>query len=208
MDEINEPTEGTEFSSSEPFFTMLVAEGGLAVVAIGVGWLFGHESLRSMEWSWADAVWGVLATLPMLASMWWISRSEIPAFRGLKSTVSELVVPLFRERNWIDIAAIATCAGVGEELLFRGLIQDGLTSWVGEPNGSWMAWLFAGLLFGLAHPITRTYAMVASAIGLYLGLLWMWTGNLLAPIVAHGLYDFLAILYLRREEESRAVEED
>jgi membrane protease YdiL (CAAX protease family) len=33
---------------------------------------------------------------------------------------------------------------------------------------------------------------------LYLGWLWLASGNLLAPIITHGLYDFLALAYLTR----------
>jgi hypothetical protein len=46
--------------------------------------------------------------------------------------------------------------------------------------------------------LSATYAILAALIGLYLGLLLIWTGNLLAPAVAHGLYDFIALLYLVR----------
>ena len=34
--------------------------------------------------------------------------------------------------------------------------------------------------------------------GVYLGLVWEWTGNLLPPVLMHALYDFLVLLYLLR----------
>ena len=36
-------------------------------------------------------------------------------------------------------------------------------------------------------------------IGFYLGLLAMEYEDLVAPIVAHALYDFLALLYMRKK---------
>jgi membrane protease YdiL (CAAX protease family) len=40
--------------------------------------------------------------------------------------------------------------------------------------------------------------IVATVIGAYLGVLWLWTGNLMTPIVVHALYDFVALIYLLR----------
>jgi membrane protease YdiL (CAAX protease family) len=34
--------------------------------------------------------------------------------------------------------------------------------------------------------------------GLYLGILFQLTGNLLAPVVAHATYDFVALLWVSR----------
>ena len=53
-------------------------------------------------------------------------------------------------------------------------------------------------MFGLLHPITRAYAVIAALLGAYLGGLWLAGGNLLTPIVAHALYDFVALVYLLR----------
>jgi membrane protease YdiL (CAAX protease family) len=52
--------------------------------------------------------------------------------------------------------------------------------------------------------LSATYAILAALIGLYLGLLLIWTGSLLAPAVAHGLYDFIALLYLVRSDGTPA----
>ena len=53
-------------------------------------------------------------------------------------------------------------------------------------------------MFGLAHSVTRTYAILATIIGLYFGWLWLATGNLLVPITTHAVYDFLALVYFVR----------
>ena len=59
----------------------------------------------------------------------------------------------------------------------------------------------ASLLFGLMHPITRLYALLCVVIGLYRGWIWILTGNLLVPIVAHGAYDVFALIYLVRDQQ-------
>jgi membrane protease YdiL (CAAX protease family) len=56
----------------------------------------------------------------------------------------------------------------------------------------------ASAVFGLLHAITPTYAILATVMGAYLGVVWIASGNLLAPIVAHALYDFVALVWLLR----------
>jgi membrane protease YdiL (CAAX protease family) len=83
-------------------------------------------------------------------------------------------------------------------MLFRGLVQNGLAERFGLPFGPWIGLLVASAVFGLAHMISTTYALVAMVIGIYLGLLLVVTDSIATPIVAHGLYDFVALLYLLR----------
>jgi membrane protease YdiL (CAAX protease family) len=40
--------------------------------------------------------------------------------------------------------------------------------------------------------------IITAFIGLYLGLLWLWTGNLLTPMITHAVYDILALVYFLR----------
>lgn len=66
-----------------------------------------------------------------------------------------------------------------------------------------LAVVLASALFGAFHLITWTYAIISAFIGAYLGLLWIWTGNLLTPIVTHSVYDFAALVYFLRMHRSR-----
>lgn len=91
----------------------------------------------------------------------------------------------------MQLTLISVCAGISEEALFRGAIQGSLADHVGLG----VALIMASLLFGAFHLITWTYAIIAAFIGAYLGLLWIWTGNLLAPIVTHAVYDIAALVY-------------
>jgi len=89
-------------------------------------------------------------------------------------------------------------AGLGEEMLFRGVVQQALANWIGSPAGVWIALGIAAVLFALAHSITVAYAVLAGLIGLYLGGIWLVSDNLLVPITTHALYDFMVLLYLVR----------
>ena len=61
-----------------------------------------------------------------------------------------------------------------------------------------VAIVVVGLLFGLAHSLSVTYFVTATLIGCYLGWLMQAYDDLVAPIVAHALYDFVAIAFIRR----------
>ena len=78
-----------------------------------------------------------------------------------------------------------------------------LKTLVAEHTASTTSLVIASLLFGLMHPITRTYAVICMLVGLYLGGIWMFTNNLFVPIFIHALYDFLALVYLLRGAANR-----
>jgi membrane protease YdiL (CAAX protease family) len=181
-------------------------EGGLAVVAIVVGYLVGHSPMATIEWTAAAGpanllalLWGGLAALPMLAGLVLAEHLPLAPLIRLRRVVRLLVVPLFRDATVIELALISLIAGIGEELLFRGLMQDALAAWIGGTAGLCIAVAASSFVFGLAHALTRTYAVLATGVGIYLGLLFLFTGNLLAPIAAHAVYDFVALLYLLRQ---------
>jgi membrane protease YdiL (CAAX protease family) len=70
----------------------------------------------------------------------------------------------------------------------------------GTPRGEdWPALVVSSVLFGLLHPITPTYAVLAGLIGAYLGGVWLANGNLLVVVIVHALYDFIALIYLLRD---------
>jgi membrane protease YdiL (CAAX protease family) len=113
--------------------------------------------------------------------------------------MGSLLQPLFGNWSVLQLFTISLVAGISEEAFFRGAIQGSLAHHVGMG----IALVMASLLFGACHLITWTYAIIAAFIGAYLGLLWIWTGNLLTPMVAHAVYDFVALVYFFRVYRSR-----
>jgi membrane protease YdiL (CAAX protease family) len=99
-----------------------------------------------------------------------------------------------------QLAAVSLVAGCGEELLFRGLLQAGVSGWISGHVGLGVGLAVASALFGVCHWLSGTYAILAVLAGAYFGLLLILTGNILAPIIAHAAYDFLALAYLIKPE--------
>jgi membrane protease YdiL (CAAX protease family) len=159
-----------------------------------LGWWLGSPPFGRFHWSLGGLAWGILATAPLLLALGWCLHTDWPPAARLVALVTEKLAPLFRGAGVPELALLAMLAGVGEEALFRGVIQDALAGWLPV----WLALVVAGLVFGVAHWVSTTYAVAATIVGLYLGSLYLFTQNLLAPIVTHALYDFVALLILAR----------
>jgi membrane protease YdiL (CAAX protease family) len=181
----------------------LLVEGGLGVVALGIGWLIGFWpaigiSLDSTNVSAQLQMigLGVLATLPPLVALWLLEHTPLPALESVRQVAEQVISRMFPNPRWWQLAIVSLAAGFGEELLFRGLAQAGLERLLGGPWAPWIALAVASLVFGAFHYLNATYAILATIAGLYFGWLLIATGSLWPPIVAHALYDFVALSYL------------
>ena len=173
-------------------------EGSLAIIAIALGWAFGVMPTETLSWSLPAIGWGLAATVPLLVMLGICVYLPWRPLDDLTRTVEEIIDPMLRDCRLIDLAAISLLAGLGEEMLFRGFLQPLIAGWIGEPAGIWIGLAVASVIFGMLHAVTKTYAVLACLIGAYLGWLWLATGNLLAPIITHAVYDFLALVYFLR----------
>ncbi len=183
-------------SGPHPVVRLAVAlEGGLLVIALGVGLLVGVQPLGGARLTGSALAWGVVATIPTLLLMWWTSRSKWSPLRRLLREIEETIVPMFADCTLGELALIALLAGVAEEALFRGLVQRGIS----DAAGPLVGLLAASALFGLAHFVTHTYALLAGLLGLYLGALLIAADNIIVPIAVHTLYDFAALIFWVRK---------
>jgi membrane protease YdiL (CAAX protease family) len=176
----------------------VVVEGGLVLVGMFAAWIFGArlaDQLPADGGEWLRAIGrGVLATVPMLVAFWLLIHSKQPGWRELRKQVESLLRELFPSRSVSQFALVAVLAGVGEELLFRGVLQTLFIRWTTLAVGL----AAASLLFGLAHAF-----LLATVIGLYLGGLVLLFDDLATAMVAHALYDFVALVYLSRNQLPR-----
>lgn len=170
----------------------LLVEGGLILAAWGVGEMLDTPAFGLVELSVSAVVVGVLGCIPMLLGLGWVDRSMWPPLVRFRRTIDQDVSPIFASCTVGDVVLISALAGIGEEAMFRGVMQMALADAVGVGG----AVAITAVVFGAAHFITTTYAVYATLIGVYLGLLLVVFENLLVPILAHAVYDFLALVYL------------
>ncbi len=165
-------------------------ESLLVVVALAWIWLRAI-SVQVTGGPWPRDVALGVAAAAALAAVNWALLCRAPAVSGVRA-IRRLcwgtLRPLFAGVAPRDVIIISAAAGVGEELLFRGALQ---------PEVGLVA---ASVVFGLLHMGGRgtfVFGCWAMAMGAVLGWLAVWSGGLLASVVAHAVYDAAAIAYLR-----------
>jgi membrane protease YdiL (CAAX protease family) len=172
----------------------LIFYGAMAVVAVlwrsgiqGQPILFGSPAAAQRGVSWGlDLAIGLAAGGAVLAISHWMTRytawGEALA-RALAGALDDITVP--------NALLLALTSGMAEEMLFRGALQ---------PRVGWLA---ASLLFGLLHFVPRReflpWTGFAVLVGFLFGALFLWTGNLVAPVVAHVLVNAVNLPILIRD---------
>ncbi len=181
-------------------------EASLALVALLLGWLFDINPFAELFFSENALICGVIATLPLLVLFFAIQQLPYQALQDIRRLLQQTLGQPLRFAHWTDLLALASLAGLGEEVLFRGLLQQGFEHlW-----GADLALIGSGLIFALAHAVTALYALLALLMSLYLGLAMDLGGerNLLTPIVIHALYDFVAFLVIVRQSALHTGNQD
>lgn len=99
-----------------------------------------------------------------------------------------------------DLIWLGLLPGLSEEYLFRGVLLPAI-------GFNSIGVILSGLCFGLLHLAGRQhwpYAVWATAVGLVLGFSALLTGNLLVPITAHILTNFVSGLIWKVSQENDA----
>lgn len=179
--------------SAPPLLYAALFEGSLGLLALLLDAFLPTEVLPRLTVSLRLLALGFLATLPVSALIPLFMRGGGP-IRRIRKLLEGLLRPVAGALTVLWILILSVAAGVGEELLFRGVVQEGLGLLLGPTPGL----ILGAVVFGLLHAVTPTYAVYATLLGLYLGLIYRLTGSLIVPIVVHSIYDALGLWFLRR----------
>ena len=116
----------------------------------------------------------------------WMQTSE--------QTAEKIVLVFVSQTEWyaliINLFMIAIVPAVGEELIFRGILQRKLNQWFGNVH---VAVFVSAFIFSAIH--MQFYGFLPRLfLGMLLGYLFVWTGSLWVPIFAHFVNNGLAVL--------------
>ena len=166
---------------------------GLAIVGLvwhGVGedsndiW----RAARTQSALWL--LWGPLLGLGFGLSAVYLMRWIEPRFDWMVELRTEFA-DIFGRATTSEVIWLAGASAIGEELLFRGAMMD---AWGLVPSS---------LVFALLHlpPRRSLWPWTASAalLGLALGGLTLWTGNLGAAVTAHFAINALNMAYITKK---------
>ena len=182
------------------------AGGALALAsALGYGWAeyFNPRRLGAGWWLLAAAVLIVVILPLMSVIIAWNADAHFPAAlhdfevwaRASEDRAGELTKFLTRfnsgARFAVGVVVIALVPAVAEELVFRGVIQKNLVRWFSPHVGVWLgAALFSAIHFQFFGFVPRF------VLGLVLGYLYLWSGNILVSMAAHFTQNALQLLIL------------
>lgn len=151
-------------------------DGPAIVKSLGIGLLVGSAFALGME---------LVSRLPI--------RSMQKLERSMQSQLHLLLGPM----SVPDLLLLSLSAGIGEELLFRGLIQGWWMS-LSETQSfleSLPGMALSAVCFGFAHPLSKTYIVLATLAGFLFAILYWATRDLLACVLAHAIYDAIICVY-------------
>ncbi len=175
------------------------------VVSLGLLWLFARRKGFDMSATFSLRpaappiyLWAIVTVIalgmvlsPVVSLLLWLLPWLLPP-----GILSEALFELMRLSRFEGadgffsfLVAVSVGPGVGEELVFRGLVLCGFLSRF-RPASSVA---LTALLFGLIH-IIPIQALTAIIIGLYLGYLVVRTGSIYPAIVAHMANNFWATI--------------
>jgi uncharacterized protein len=174
-------------------------------IFVGLAWLLGVVwlDLDLLTWhdhwttpQWVDVCLGVGLGLLTVAGSHVLERTtqwarELSAeFRKILGNLSPGQVLIF-----------ALASGIGEEIFFRGFLQQALSdrAFGGEISGWVLGLVVSSVLFGLLHigPDRSKFlpwTIMALVLGFAFGALYLFTGNILGPVIAHFVINFLNLL--------------
>jgi uncharacterized protein len=194
------------FEPERFFKSACLFEAALILVAIVLGWLSGINPFADLHYSESAILYGILGTIPLFLLFLLLEQLTSESVVTIRRFLMETLGPALHRHHWADLFVLAAIAGISEEVLFRGVIQP----WMESSWGIIAGLIGSNILFGMVHAITPLYFLLATVVGIYLGLALDVGGdrNLLTPVIIHSLYDFLAFLALMRSYRASLTTQD
>jgi membrane protease YdiL (CAAX protease family) len=178
--------------------TILILAAGTLLVFGGLGAFFIPfvretsvlEFISGRKALWLQIVVGLTFGVITANAGWQIV--ELPKLHKTKIFFSQIISPM--KLNHLQILIISVCAGVGEELFFRGAIQPLLGIWA------------TAILFVLLHGYLNPFNLPLTFYGIYMvmviGVMGLFTEHLgiISAIIAHATIDYILLQRLSSVE--------
>ncbi|HZV71859.1 MAG TPA: type II CAAX endopeptidase family protein [Saprospiraceae bacterium] len=151
---------------------------GIMYAVLGILFLIASYPLVNLSFMLNEA-------MPLPA---WAADFENQAEDTLKK-VLEMHSPLIFVFNLLLIAFLP---GIGEELIFRGIIQKQLGGFLKNPIAA--IWISAFIFSAIHMQFEGFFPRIV--LGATLGYLYYWTGNLWVPMIAHAFNNGIQIVLI------------
>ena len=161
---------------------------------------FGFITYKSAIWQQFDldrfptlklAILGIaflLIAYPLVNLSFLLNESiDLPSWAGdyedqAKETLMKILDMDSALLLFVNLLLIAVLPGIGEELLFRGIVQKHIGGWIRNPVAA--IWISA-IIFSMIHMQFEGF-FPRLVLGAILGYLYYWTKNLWVHIITHA----------------------
>lgn len=176
----------------QPGFKRLIilSQGGLILITLILYAVFRRGTFLTDFWDGSQSI-SVLIYTGLVAGLGIRLFSTVlqEAWPEFHKNMHATVVKTLEGLDGFELFLISLPPAIAEELFFRGLLQPWVGIWIAAAVFALLHWGFVKELW--AHGVH------AFLIGLFLGWLYLATGSLIAPMIAHGMNNLLAGLYIQ-----------
>lgn len=174
----------------------LLLESGITFLLLMIMLKAHRESFRSLGWRrdrWKYNLALGLGLVPLLflinAAVSFVFRVYIPKYSIDHNPLLEII---HTPQQLVLFIFAALIAGGFKEELQRAFILNKFRRFLGGAAAGLILW---SLAFGAGHYVQGVQGVFLAVIyGFLFGIVYLMSGSLVAPIVAHGTYDTLALL--------------
>ena len=175
--------ENNSLSRSQVLIAMAVT--AIAFLVISKGWVYlTGIPMVSLYWQPEHGAIGVGIGVGVAL----LSSLIYEVWESYRIAAQEYLEMVLKPLKPVDLIWLGLLPGLSEEMLFRGVALPALGM-----NG--IALIISSVVFGALHMASAkhlSYTVWAIAVGMMLGAVTMYTGNLLSAIVAHVLTNSLS----------------
>jgi len=153
----------------------------------------------------AVAIIMVIFALPLINVLAWLNEQMVfpeflggleQVFSGMEDSAARLTKALTEQTSPIilvaNILTIALIPALGEEMVFRGALIPILKKWTNSVH--WAVWISA-IIFSAMH--LQFYGFLPRMLlGAVLGYLFVWSGSLWVPVLAHFANNAVALILI------------
>lgn len=131
-----------------------------------------------------------LAQVAFMTNRWVVEKipflqSMVESETNSENLMEGLLVMSSPFEMLFSLLVMAVIPAIGEEMVFRGILQKQLQRIIANP---YIAILATALIFSLAHFQVQRFSAIF-LLGIVLGLLFYWTKNLWVPIAGHFIFN-------------------
>ena len=183
-------------ANAKAFSIFILLEAGIALLILTVVLKIHRETISTLGLKWDRWKFHCALGLVVVPFLFMINalvavvfKIYLPQYFVEKNPITELI------HTWQQLVLIiisALIAGGIKEELQRALILTRFRSYLG---GAWLGLVLWSGVFGAGHYVQGVQGVVIATIyGFVFGIIYLMSGSLIAPIIAHGAYDAIALI--------------